>query len=422
VGFPDFLNEGLALAAHKRNQWKSPGGIADLQGVELQKLAAHAFERVPFYKKRFRESNLRSMRSLEDLQSLPITTKDDVRRHADAMICAGLPKDSLYRFSTTGTTGSPTVHYMDRSDAVRGAALRQFSFMECGFAPGDILANLAFSQMPRFPMQPLLYRVKSIHPAEDLDKSYLALKAAAPSIVFAYPSVLAIMADMNIRSATPLHFSKAVSVSEMMRPGARKLIQDSFGCTIRNYYGSSECWAMAWECEKGSLHINSDSAILEAVDEAGRPVRDGQSGDLLMTLLWRYAMPFIRYKIGDRGRLGSCCPCGRGLQVLKSLEGRTTDYITLPSGKRFPWMFTETPFGQTDGIVSYQVVQETRGSLHMKLIVAPGSPPGIGGVVKSRLLSYLPEKMDVHVEIVERIERSGRGKVRDFISKIKAPD
>ncbi len=422
MGFPDFLAEGLALASHRRNQWKSPGSIEEMQGEKLQTLAAHAFTRVPFYKNRFQGSGISGMRSLEDLRSLPITAKDDVRRHADAMICSGLSKDSLYRFSTTGTTGSPTVHYMDHSDAIRGAALRQFTFMECGFAPGDILANLAFSRMPRFPMQPLLYRVKSIHPAEDLEKSYRALKAAAPSIVFAYPSVLAIMADMNLRSTFPLHFSKAVSVSEMLQPGARKIIQESFGCSIRNYYGSSECWAMAWECENGSLHINSDSVILEAVDSAGLPVKDGEVGDLLITLLWKYSMPFLRYQIGDRGRLGSHCPCGRGLQVLKSLEGRTTDYITLPSGKRFPWMFTETPFGQTDGIISYQVVQETRGSLNMKLIVAPGAPPGIRGVVKSRLLSYLPEKMDMQVEIVDSIQRSGRGKARDFISKIKPPN
>lgn len=421
MGFPDFLAEGLALASHKRNQWKSPGSIEEMQNDGLSKLAAHAIERVPFYKKRFRESNLRSMRSPEDLQALPITTKDDVRKHADAMICAGLSKDSLYRFSTTGTTGSPTVHYMDHSDAVRGAALRQFTFMECGFAPCDLLANLAYSRMPRFPMQPLLYRVKTIHPSENLEKGYLALKAAAPAIVFAYPSVLAIMADMNLRSATPVRFPKAVSVSEMLQPGARKIIQESFGCSIRNYYGSSECWAMAWECEKGGLHVNSDSVIIEAVDRAGFPVKEGEVGDLLITLLWKHSMPFLRYQIGDRGRLGSRCPCGRGLQVLKSLEGRTTDYITLPSGKRFPWMFTETPFGQTDGIVSYQVVQETRGSLHMKIIVAKGAPPGIKEIVKSRLLSYLPEKMDMQVEIVDSIERSGRGKVRDFISKIRPP-
>jgi len=390
-----------------------------MQEDGLRRLAAHASERVPFYKKRFQDAGLGSIRSPEDLSSLPITSKEDVRRHADAMISAGQPKDELYRFSTTGTTGEPTVHYLSHRDAINGSALRQHTFMECGFAPGDLLVNMAFSRMPRFPAQPFLYRVKEIRPSDNLEKNFINLKAAAPAIVFAYPSVFSLMADMNLKSASPFRFPKAVAVSEMMRPGARKLISESFGCSIRNYYGSSECWAIAWECEQGSLHINSDSVIVEVVDDAGQPVTGGASGDLLITALWRYAMPFIRYRIGDRGALGPGCPCGRGLHTLKSLQGRTMDYIIMPSGKRFPWMFTETPFGQADAIVSYQIVQESQNSLHVKIIPNSKTLPGIEERVKAEVLSYLPEKMEVNVEIVDNIPCGKRGKRLDFISKLK---
>jgi phenylacetate-CoA ligase len=415
MALSDPIRVALIIAELRSNQWKSRDEIESIQEERLIRLIAHARKHVPHYRKSFDGT---VFEGLDSLQSLPIVKKEDIRANGASFISGLHNRESLRKFRTTGTTGECLEHFMDHSDGLTGTALRQHSFMQCGFSPRDLMVNMAYSRMPKFPFQPLLYRVRNVLPSLDIEKNLLALKSASADIIYAYPSNLVLMAEHNLKSGSRFKVGKAISVSEILSERARKTISDSFGCSIRDYYAASECWAIAWECEKGSLHINSDHVVVEVVDARNKPVGEGKSGRLLVTPLWRRSMPFIRYEIGDCGTLGSGCGCGRGLHVLKSLDGRTLDFIVLPSGRRISWFFLEGPICSAGSMAALQVVQESRESLHIKIVPNTGYAAGIGERIRKAVLSILPEKMSVSVEITDGIRSGARGKKPGFISKL----
>jgi len=415
MGLKNILDAGLIIAGMKRNQWKGREELESIQERRLLETLKDARENVPHFSKAPESARVRS---LGDLADLPIMEKDEIRASPLSFISRRCDAGSLHKMSTGGTTGVPITLYFDESEGVFGSALRYHVLTECGFGPSDRLAALTHSKFVTTQIQRFIYRISAIAPSERPEKMLSALKAMRPSMLFAYPSILSILAGINREADAPLRFPKAVSSSEMLTGRARALISDSFGCGIRNYYGSNESWALAWECGRGSMHVNSDSVILEVVGRDGRAVREGEKGEVLITSLWRHSMPFIRYRLGDIAALGGKCACGRGLHVIRSLEGRSVQLITLPSGKGAAWSQVAQQLSNIHGLLGYQVIQESREALRVLAIPDAGRPCGKAEIIRL-FHAILPERMDVEVEFVDDIPRSASGKMREFVSKLR---
>lgn len=414
MGLMNVLDVGFAISRMKANQWKGREELESIQSQGLLRVVKSARDNVPHFGKALASMDVRG---LEDLESLPIMEKEDVKHSPESFIHRGFSPDVLHRMRTGGSTGVPMAIYFNRQEGVYGSALRYHVLSECGFGPADRLAVLTHSKFITTGLQRLIYRISAIPPSERPERMLAALKAMRPSMLFSYPSILAILASLNLESSSPIRVQKGISSSEMLSNSARALIQKSFGCDIRNYYGSNESWALGWECEKGSMHLNSDSAILEVVGPDGRHVREGERGEVLITSLWRHSMPFIRYRLGDTASIGGKCRCGRGLHVIRSLDGRSAHMVMLPSGRRFAWSQAAVRMGDLEGLLRYQVIQEADGSLRVLAMPSqqkPCSPESI----KALLISMLPEKMDIHVEFVGEIPRSGVGKMHEFVSRL----
>jgi phenylacetate-CoA ligase len=165
------------------------------------------------------------------------------------------------------------------------------------------------------------------------------------------------------------------------------------------------------------MHTCDDSTIVEIVDDDGFPVGPGRTGNVVVTPLWRYSTPLIRYAIGDRAMIGSKCPCGRGLKVIKELQGRQNDLFSLPSGRRVFSAYLGAPLRAMPRILQFQIVQETRERLCVKAVIDGNRKEAEKGIRKA-IRSALPERMKVEVEFVDRIQRRGE-KLCDFISKLR---
>jgi phenylacetate-CoA ligase len=414
MGLKNMLDAGLIITGMKRNQWKSRYELESIQEDKLRKVCSNARENVPHFSKMFESVDVRC---LEDLKDAPIMEKEDVKRDPAPYLHRGCRTESLQRMRTGGSTGIPMTIYINSPEGIYGAALRYHVLSECGFGPSDHMAVLTHSKFVTTQLQRFIYRISAFPPSERPEKAFSMLKAMRPSMLFTYPSVLAILAGINRDSGNPLRFPKAVSCSEMLSDKTRRLVSGSFGCQVRNYYGSYESWAMAWECGHGNMHVNSDSVIIEVVGKDGHPVREGESGEVLITSLWRNSMPFIRYRIGDVASLGGKCRCGRGLHVISSLEGRKADVIILPSGKTFSWTSIHVLITELSGILRFQCIQESRGKLHFLVIPENGAPCNADEII--RLFdSKLPEHMYVDVECVRDIPRTASGKMPEFVSRI----
>lgn len=414
------LKAASLFAMLKRNQWKGREGLESMQEERLRRLVDHAKERVPFYKKAL--SGI-GVRSLDDLRSLPVLEKSDVAGHAESLLRTDVPKHSMGLMHTSGSTGTPLRLYFDSSDSLYGSALRFHTITECGFRMENRLANLSATEFPPSPFQRLIYRISTLSPLEPEERLLGRIRECGADALFAFPSTLALLSESNSRIERPLKMRLAISCSEHLSQSARKLFSGSFGCSVRNYYGSSESWSLGFECEKGSMHLNSDSVIMEIVDDEGNPQKAGKPGHVLITSLWRYSMPFIRYRIGDIASLGRSCPCGRGLHVISSLEGRHADFITLGSGRRVPWAFVQIPLSEIPWLVRFQCVQESVGRLRLLALVKSGSgKAGKNGEdeLKRAVSEALPEPVETDIEFVDSIPRDRSGKMRDFISKTRA--
>jgi phenylacetate-CoA ligase len=206
----------------------------------------------------------------------------------------------------------------------------------------------------------------------------------------------------------------------MLLPHQRELIEEVFKCRIFNSYGCGDGGGSALECsEHNGLHIPIQRTIMEFVDDKGEPVSAGQEGRIVLTDPFNYSMPFIRYEVGDIGIPSTeICPCGRGLPLIKSLGGRTTDIIrfrdgTTLSGPAFTLIFREFPIKQ------YQVVQTDLDNLLIRVVKEQSYVESDSERLLGAVKYHMGCQGNVRVEFVDDITITRAGKRLCFISNVE---
>jgi phenylacetate-CoA ligase len=413
------IKVALLLAQMKANQWKSRDELESIQETRLRSLIDYAASNVPCYKKHLKDS---SIKDLEDLAQLPLTDKEDIRAY-DQFISDKYNITSLRRLSTSGSTGMPLTLFHHSSEAHIGPALELHQLTEAGIGPFEEQVQLFYQKGKQRLIQRLgIFRRHYLSMYADEKVNLLTLKRMDPQALIAIPSSLIPLAHTNSISSMDFTVEKIFSFSEMLTKQARDLITGTFCCDLYDMYGTMETSWIAWQCEKGTLHLHSDSVIAEIVDEAGFPLKKGEYGNLILTPLWQRAMPFIRYNIGDQSAFGPKCSCGRGLHTLKSIEGREHDLIVLKSGRLCSASFVNLSIRSTKGILFFQMVQDEPGVLHIRLVPEGKS---LSAQLKEQLVKRMkaafPEPVRITLEEVDQVERTRSGKIKLMISKIK-PD
>jgi phenylacetate-CoA ligase len=196
---------------------------------------------------------------------------------------------------------------------------------------------------------------------------------------------------------------------------------------------------MAFECKEHSgLHIITNNAYIEFVDDQGDHVSPGERGEIIVTGLCNHMMPLIRYRIGDLGiPSDERCPCGRSWPILRSIEGRVNDFLILPSGRRISWLhlyrFMYEGAADADAclvhnpllISQFQLVQEHRDKIVFRVVKGTQYDPGIVDRMRNKIEAELAkqgENLEVTVDVVEEIPPERTGKRRSFISKVNCRD
>ena len=156
------------------------------------------------------------------------------------------------------------------------------------------------------------------------------LNDMAPTVLATYPSAAVLLASEQRAGRLRIPLREVWTGGEELSPGMRQFVQTAFGCPVANSYGASEFLSLAAECRLGGLHLNSDWAILESVDERGHAVPSGVAGaTTLLTNLANHVQPLIRYDLGDQVTLHSqACGCGSHLPRIE-VQGRSDDTLHL---------------------------------------------------------------------------------------------
>lgn len=423
------------LRALREQQWLPYNRLMALQSARLQRLIAHAYANVPYYREVMNERGLYpgDIRSKADLERLPILTKEIIRaRLADLRATGGVDRPHLTRENHTGgSTGTPLTFYQD--EAYRTWAMMDLDrdFEMCGYRHGDPIAFLWGSDYDNRPRRTLLGKLKDwlantmwLDAFDAVEEDYVtyahALAAFRPTLLVGYVSSLVVLARVIRAYHLPrIRIGSIQSSAETLTPPQRDLLEETFQCRVFDRYGCREVANIAHECDAHrGLHALEDNNLVEVVVN-GRPAVAGENGELVVTNLHNYAMPFIRYANGDMAiPSDERCPCSRGFPLLKAVTGRRADIIRTPSGRILHGEFFTHLFYKTEGVSEFQVAQRTLTRLEISIVPEPTFDRASLEFLETMIHEHGDSAFEVTFNLTDSITRSSSGKFRFTLSDL----
>jgi phenylacetate-CoA ligase len=409
------------------NQWQSPQKLQELQDSKLVRLLRHSYERVPYYRRLFDSVRVKpeDIKGVKDLTRLPLTSKEELRDLPQRDILArGCDPRRCRKAVTSGSTGIPLTILYRRQDLTRINLAWGRTYFVHGVKPWHRMAT--FTGQRDAPKDRSWYEYLGLMQRKVLstwdhpDRWISELGAWQPHALSGYVMTLRLLGRaMQAQKTTGITPNVVFQTSGLLDEPSRRFLRSVFGVRIVDVFGSHEGGCIAWECATcAGYHINADMVVVEIVD-GGRLVPPGEEGEIVVTNLHSYAMPFIRYRQGDVGRLAQESPqCGRGLPLMKIIEGRLGDFIVLPSGKRLSPHPFFVALDTTAGITRWQLVQETPHRLHVKVVVAHGFSGHGSQAARASLQAIVGEDMEVIVSEVDAIPHDPAQKFRSVRSML----
>jgi phenylacetate-CoA ligase len=241
-----------------------------------------------------------------------------------------------------------------------------------------------------------------------------------PDVIYTYPSILSLLGkEIEEKKNLEVSSKLILTTGEFLTDSNREKLKSIFKSEISSIYSTVEFGHIAFECKEHSgYHIITDNVIVEFVKD-GIDVSVGEKGEVIVTTLHNFAMPLIRYKLGDIAvPLNTKCNCGRGFPLIKDIEGREDDFFIMPSGKKIsPRMINVIEF--IPGIKEYKIIQKTKKRIAVKLVKNDEfSERTIIEVKNKILIGCLGEDVQVEVESVKELPKERTGKKRAVVSEV----
>lgn len=414
------------------SQWWSPERLEEYRLIRLRSLLQHAGERVPYYRRLFAESGFdpAAVTEIADLRRLPFLTKGDIRAHADDLKADDAR--GLARCNTGGSSGEPLIFWLGPTRVSHDVAAKWRATRWWGVDIGDpeIVvwgSPVELNSQDRVrALRDRLIRTQLL-PAFDMSarnvEAFLdTISRMRPRMLFGYPSALSHIAGYAEGLGRPmdrLGIQVAFVTSERLYEHQRETIERVFGCPVANGYGGRDAGFIAHQCPAGGMHITAEDIIVETVTPAGEPAAAGEAGEVVVTHLATGEYPFIRYRTGDVAVLDdTACPCGRGLPLLKEIQGRTTDFVTKPDGTVMHGLALIYVLRDLPEVAAFKIIQQEVDRVSVQVVPGDGYGRATADAIRSGLLERLGGGVEVEVEAVERLEPEASGKFRYVVSRV----
>lgn len=326
-----------------KNAKTSAKTLNSIQKNKLIDIIRYSYKNVPYYKKSWSKLHIdiNSVSTVEDLKKLPAISKQTVSNNYNDFISSGHTKylsglynklSFLHMRSTSGTSGNPLKIFFNPDAKEYQDAIYARSLLSIGYNPFKPLIYYWYwsQEKPQGSLYHLLGLFKKFYVTQELDEEAQLnfMQKARPEYLYYYPSALYFISRLIVHENLRLNFKPKfiITFAEILTETMRKAIENAFDSRVYDQYATNEFNVVSYECEeKNGYHANSDSVVVEIVDENYEEVDDGEIGRILITGLANKAMPLIRYDIGDLAVKtdGDRHSCGISLPVIiKSIEGR----------------------------------------------------------------------------------------------------
>jgi len=370
--------------ALRNHQWNTLEENKKIQQKKLYKLIEYASENIPYYKRIIQEYNIQFSEDtiFKDIKKFPLLTKELIRKHFNELY--KFRDHTYYRNTSSGSTGEPAIFYQDSNYFAWNTAAKIFFDEWAGRKIGEPMMRLWASTLDisnvgqsfKDYLKQLLSGVTTLEADKmsegDMYRYVEIINKIKPGLILAFANCVGeftrFIQDRHLNIYSPRGIMTSACV---LFPEIRKNIEDVFQTTVFNRYGSREVGDIACNCEKNiGLHLIPEIHYLEIVDDEGREVKAGKSGDIIITLLTNYTMPLIRYKIGDRGVLSKKNGlCRHGLPFLEKIEGRIVGHFKNKFGDIISGGFFFAILFSCKNIKQFQIIQEEIDYISINLVL-----------------------------------------------------
>lgn len=423
----------------ERSERLAPAAIEEAQFRRLAALVAHAARESPFYAARLAAAGLAAGGELtpERWRRLPLLERPEVQAHGEALRCHRLPADCsvIGEVHTSGSTGRPVRVVKTAFEQLLWEALtlrdhrwhrRDFSRTLAGIRwyPDGVASPPAGARWPDWgsPVAHIARAGPSCGLAVTATSAQQAawLAAVQPDYLVTFPSLLPDLVRECARQGVRLaHLAQVRTVGECVDAATRALCRTAWHAPLLDIYSAQEVGYIALQCPDGDhYHLQAESALIEILDGAGSPCAPGDVGRVVVTPLYNFAMPLLRYALGDYAEAGAPCACGRGLPVITRILGRTRNMLTLPDGGRLWPRLSELRYGEVLPVEQFQLVQKSRTQLELRLVTSRRASAEEEARLRELVLARLGHPFAVSITYPARIERGATGKYEDFRSEL----
>lgn len=407
--------------------------LQEIQALQLQRyqaLLTHAHEHCPYYRERLAAAGMgpSDLRSLEDVQRIPILEKKQIQQHRDAMVSKQTPTANLLPNQTGGSTGTPISFFLDiERKCSREAAARRHDVW-AGWNYGDKIA-FVWGAAPDFRPDGLKTRLRNLLidrsislntgavTTSEMRDFHTKFEQFRPKIILAYAKSLTLVTKYFISSGLKLkHRPQGIVTSaEVLSDSDRELLEDYYQCKVFNRYGCREVSVIASECDQhDGLHVMAEGLYVEIV-KGNSLAEPGEAGSVVVTDLLNYAMPLIRYRIGDVASMNFApCTCGRELPRLNEVEGRVTDFLVADDGRLVSGVFLATyVLAQRPSLGQVQILQKRQKQVRFRFTGVGQSETELAADIeflRASTAQHLGAGTELEYEVVESIPNEKSGK------------
>ena len=423
--------------ALEASQWSTPSELGALQFERLRRLLLHAQATSPWYRDTWRAGGLdvQALHTTSDFQRWPIIDREAVRSHRLAMRCPTAGSRLIHK-ATGGSSGVPLQFDLDRDSNDRRMGAWHRGYAWGGAEPGTrqwylwgvAAASTASWRKRKARWYDALYRRTTASCFElgtaTVDRFLASLVRTRPHAIVAYTNAIYEFARMlEARGLVPPSPRSIMVGAERLHDYQRQTIERVFRAPVFETYGSREFMLIGAECDRhAGLHLTHENLLVELVDDEGLPVQPGTEGNVVITDLTNFGMPFIRYANGDRAIAAqSTCSCGRGLPLLQKVTGRRLDVLTTPDGRSLPGEFFPHILKDLPAIDRYQVVQERPDTIVIR-IVAPSWTPTDEAWLRREVTAVAGTTIHLDVEQVSHIPLTAAGKLQVVVNRLASSD
>jgi phenylacetate-CoA ligase len=394
--------------------------------AQLRLMVRHAYEHVSFYRDQWDAAGFdpKDFSGVEDLSAIPMVDKKLIVGAGAEAMDPRAANEEMFTMSTSGTSGCAihaqrTLHELRVS---RRAYLR--SLIKAGARPWHRTMTVCspWLQAKQGKFVQKVLKTHHVYPEQSISEQIDLLHSFRPHGVVGQTGGIYLVARELVRRGQtfPLTFlgpTGTTLVREM-----REAMREAFCVEPCDLYGAIEVGGIAWQCKKGNYHLDADRVVVEIVDEQGRPVKRGESGQVVVTSLYNYTMPFIRYQLLDIAAMSTrTCDCGCRFPVLGPIQGRINDFLPTAAGELVSPHYFFHLYDHASGtpVKEWRIIQESVDDLTYEYIPEDDFNPADLEIGMDKIREKFGDTVRLKVVAVDEVPMSATGKRTCILSKLR---